>query len=65
MYSDEPVQNLGRGVRGEYAAQPESSFVFQIKRVHQVDLILQANRRLSDIKKKLHVLTNRFSKSRR
>ena len=20
MYSDEPVQNLGRGVRGEYAA---------------------------------------------
>ena len=45
--------------------QPESSFVFQIKRVHQVDLILQANRRLSDSKKKLHVLTNRFSKSRR
>ena len=29
MYSDEPVQNLGRGVRGEYAADRKAVSFFQ------------------------------------
>ncbi len=29
MYSDEPVQNLGRGVRGEYAASRKAVSFFK------------------------------------
>jgi len=29
MYSDEPVQNLGRGVRGEYVADRKAVSFFQ------------------------------------
>lgn len=29
MYSDEPVQNLGRGVRGEYAVDRKAVSFFQ------------------------------------
>ena len=29
MYSDEPVQNLGRGVRGEYAADRKAVSFFK------------------------------------
>ena len=37
MYSDELVQNLGRGVRGEYAADRKAVSFFPIKRVHQME----------------------------
>lgn len=49
MYSDEPVQNLGRGVRGEYAARPGKQFRFSNKESPSNGMILQTNRRLSDI----------------